>query len=228
MTPNGIDHNPRANGAFEPVHQAPGFWTSSPSPRGVSGSDHLALGMSVDLFNRVLGEAWRGGLLDVDLATLIGDENPLSVALLNGVVGPSLLEHFPATATVQLDSKALMQPIARVENPESGQIAVEIGALEIRLSSETEQGELKHWATLEVSLDLDVQPRFSAGEFTMGIGLATRIELVETPLFPIADAAFETFLETIIEGISSSTLNSWLIARSTSAISTFWGSGWGR
>ena len=208
MTPEGIHGVSHARlDPMNVVHQAPGFWTSRPTVLGHNGRDDIALGMSVDVFNRIFGEAWRGGLFDLDLLTVLGGGSPMTVGVLAGVVGPQLTQYFPANAIVHLDSTALMQPVTQIVNPASGQIKVSIGALGVRVSSENMQGQRMHWATLEVAADFTVQPRFDRGEFTVDVDLDTQVELVGTPLFPIAESGLESFLETLVDGASAQTIN---------------------
>ena len=60
--------------------------------------------------NRMLGEA-RGGLLDIDLSTILGEQDALSAALLLGPAGPEMADYIPPTSTVQLNAQALMHPL---------------------------------------------------------------------------------------------------------------------
>ena len=60
----------------------------------------MSLSMEVNLFNRMLGEAWRSGLLDIDLSTILGEQDALSAALLLGPAGPEMADYIPPTSTV--------------------------------------------------------------------------------------------------------------------------------
>ncbi len=66
---------------------------------------------------------------------------------------------------------------------------------------------MRHWATVEASLDLNVLPRFDRGELTLESSLLTKIELVERPVFEITETTFEGFLETLLNGAASNALN---------------------
>ena len=200
----GADMSP-----FGQVYSAPGFWTGGSQANPQLPDNAIALGFSVDFFNRLLGEAWRGGLLDLDLAELMGDTS-LSVALLAGAAGGDLLEHFAGTAGIELTSQAKMQPTIRVSDPVRGGLELNIGALEVSLASEDINGDNRVWARLELSAVVSILPEFINGEFALKGAIDTRVELVEAPVTPINETEFEGIVETLINGMSESVLNEFI------------------
>jgi len=159
------------------------------------------------LFNRMLAEAWRGGLFDIDLSTVLEEQGSLSAALLLGPAGPEMATHIPPASAVEMKTKALMQPIVVVDDPRTGRLGIHLGSLQLTLSSQNHQGVTVDWAVAEISLELLITPTYANGDFQVQANLTSRMEIVEAPLFPLDESALETFLEAITAGLTGPTLD---------------------
>jgi len=199
-----------ASASIEPfpvVHDVQGFWAGDLRSNPGHTVDDMSLALNVSLLNRMIAEAWRGGLLDVDLASILGDDDALSTALLLGPAGPQMAEHIPPTSTVRLQTVARMQPTAHIDDPATGRVAIRAGALQVSLSSENHQGQWVEWAVAELSFDLTVTPIYVDGQFQVQADLKSRIEIVDAPIFPLDETGLEAFLEAIIAGMTGPMLD---------------------
>lgn len=212
LSPEGITALAQANiDPFPAVKNLPGIWTAGSNMRPDGGAGDATVGMSVDLFNRLAAHAVRGGLLDQDLATLLGEDQSASRGLSMGIIAnlaqPDLLSTFPVTAPVSIRTEALMQPVLQVVTSPSVGLSAALGGLRLHLSSPDQTGEEITWAVLELSGILNIYPTFENGEFRLSIDLSPRVEVVEAPLMPLHENAFENFLETMLTGLSEGVLN---------------------
>ncbi len=109
LSPDGIALDGYAAiDTFGDVHTAVGFWTYGGMPGDFSVPYDVNLGLGIDLFNRLFGEAWRGGIMDLDVSELLGDDSGVSVGLLAGAAGPGLLETFDPAGGLEIETVALM------------------------------------------------------------------------------------------------------------------------
>ena len=212
IAPEGITAFANASvDPFAPVKDLPGIWTAGSNmfPNGAPGD--ATASMSVDIFNRMAAHAVRGGLLDQDLATLLGEDDSissrLSIAFLATLTQADLISTFAATAPVNMRTEALMQPVLQVTNAPQVGLSAALGGLRIHLSSPDQSGQEITWATLELSGNLEVYPSFENGEFKLSMDLKPRVEVIDTPLVPLNENAFEDFLETLLSGLSNGVLN---------------------
>ena len=210
VRPSGITALANATVApFEAVKQLPGIWTAGANQLPSAGEGDLFAGMSVDVFNRLAAHAVRGGLLDVDLATLLGDDlgATLSVGVLAGVTGADLMSVFAVDAPIALHSEATMQPVVQIIEVPTVGFGVSLGGFRITLSSPNAEGQSIPWAVLELSGMFKILPTFVDGQFELSVEMAPRIEVVDAPLMPLDENAFEDFLETLLEGMAGSVLD---------------------
>ena len=212
VTPRGITALAEANVTpFPPVKDLPGVWTAGANRRPEGAAGDAMIGMSVDLFNRLAAHAVRGGLLDQDLAALLGEDanisSRLSIGILANITQSDLLSTFAATAPVSMRTEALMQPVLQVTTSPSVGLSAALGGFRIHLSSPDDAGDEITWAILELSGVLNIYPVFESGEFQLSIDLSPRVEVIETPLMPLNENAFEDFLETLLKGLSDGVLN---------------------
>ena len=196
---------------FPPVKELPGIWTAGSNTISEGGNGDAIARMSVDIFNRLAAHAVRGGLLDQDLAELLGEDESiasrLSIAVLATLTQSDLLSTFSATAPVHIRTEALMQPVLQVIDAPMVGLSAALGGLRLNLSSPDNSGKDITWAVLELSGILKVYPTFENGQFKLSIDLTPRVEVIDTPLMPLNENAFEDFLETLLTGLSNGVLN---------------------
>lgn len=112
----------------------------------------LAAAVSDDLLNRVLFEAWRGGVLDMTLATADGSLDPLMLLALKAEEG---------TITVRAD----LPPVI-VER--DGGLLAQVGELIVQV--DTPGGELGETITLAIAADIPLTIAVVDGELRLEMG----------------------------------------------------------
>lgn len=212
LTSDGVTAQANAGvDPFPPVKELPGIWTAGSSTLSEGGNGDAIARMSVDIFNRLAAYAVRGGLLDQDLAELLGEDESiasrLSMAVLANLTQSDLLSTFSPTAPVNIRTEALMQPVLQVIDTPMVGLSAALGGLRLNLSSLDNSGTDITWAILELSGVLKVYPTFENGQFKLSIDFSPRVEVIDTPLMPLNENAFEDFLETLLTGLSNGVLN---------------------
>jgi hypothetical protein len=114
----GLDLGVGVDAEAEGVRYA-GWFTSPPAPHALSAADPISLSLHDDLLNRILFEAWRGGLLNLALTT---DDEPL-LGLLFAQLGST-------EGSIAVDAK--LPPVA-VQGPEG--LVVQFGEIDLTVAT---------------------------------------------------------------------------------------------
>lgn len=134
-------------------HQAPGYLVapggSTPSPDTVT---QMSAALADDLVNRVLYEAWAGGMIDLTLSTDDGSLDPLML----GALGAS---------TGSIHVSADLPPVVVQKN---GQLTAQLGEVDIRI--ETPGGDQGNWLDVTLSGETALQLSVANNELVLGLG----------------------------------------------------------
>ncbi len=155
------------------------------------------LAMAYNLINALLNAVWETGMLDINLAELLGDSGssipiPLNVAGLSLLVGPELAERYPGDAPVILELRPLLPPVGLPElDPDIGAMNATIGDMLIDFSVELDDGTIERWATLAAHLDLDIDLEWVDGGISPSIGIVGVMDLDDEPVFDLDDEGLE-------------------------------------
>lgn len=155
------------------------------------------LALAYNFINALLNAVWETGMLDINLAELLGDSGssipiPLNVAGLSLLVGEELALNYPASAPVILELRPLLPPVGLPElDPEVGAMNVTIGDMLIDFSVELEDGTTERWATLAAHLGLDIDLEWIDGGISPSIGIVGVMDLDDEPVFDLDDEGLE-------------------------------------
>jgi hypothetical protein len=147
----GLDLGVGVDAEAEGVRYA-GWFTSPPAPHALSAADPISLSLHDDLLNRILFEAWRGGLLNLALTT---DDEPL-LGLLFAQLGST-------EGSIAVDAK--LPPVA-VQGPEG--LVVQFG--EIDLTVATPGGTYGELVRVRIAGSVPVSPKVTDGALGVSLG----------------------------------------------------------
>ena len=137
--------------ALEAIHQAPGVLQLPNASAPEAGRDELEFAISAELYNYIFSEAWRAGLLDQDLTAVLAEGGTsLRTTLLAGFAGDGLLSEI-GDAEIQIRTRALLPPVARMNPAVPGGLLLDFGGLVLQLSSPLPNGQVVTWAELTLS-----------------------------------------------------------------------------
>jgi hypothetical protein len=147
----GLDLGVGVDAEVEGIRYA-GWFTSPPAPHALSAADPISLSLHDDLLNRILFEAWRGGLLNLALTT---DDEPL-LGLLFAQLGST-------EGSIVVDAK--LPPVA-VQGPEG--LEVQFG--EIDLTIATPGGTYGELVRVRIAGAVPVAPKVTDGALGVSLG----------------------------------------------------------
>ncbi len=165
----------------------------------------VRLELAADFLNKILAKAWRGGLLNLNVKDLIGDGGALPVDLNAGsmalLVGRELRDHAQADTPVSIKLRPLLPPVATVQPGAGRELKVEIADMMMDFALEPPGGPAIPWASVAVTLTLDVGVTLVNGSFSFSFDVKARADLDNEPLFDIEDVNLEGVVVGLLEGL---------------------------
>lgn len=161
-------------------HSAPGYFTAPLGTPEVDEHSDLAGAVSDNLLNRMLYEAWQGGLLDMTLSTDDGSLTPLMLAPLKATEG-----------TIKVNAK--LPPVV-VER--DGQLQAQLG--ELMVDIETPGGALGDHLLASVNAFVDLTVTVKGGELTLELGTPELVLMVRESSMGADDEEMTTLVEQVL------------------------------
>lgn len=181
-------------------HDAPGVFTTDHEAPFGRGQGDAQVAFSDEFVNTVLYQFWRGGVLNIDLADLKGEDGVVSEELTAQrfalIAGRELLEHASPDTPVGIEMNHILPPVVAFEN---GEIRVDMADVLVDLY--LDDGNKTRFATvaLTLTLFLDIELVDNAPELTFRTTAVA--DLDDEPLFDMDDETVEATVAALLESL---------------------------
>ncbi len=180
------------------VRQAPGYLFDPNTATPTRVPAMIAASLQRNTLHLVLGQAWRAGLMDINLLDLIADPPaPLRAVALAGFTGGALLEHMSATEAVGVRLRPSLPPVARFEPADATALFVDFNDLLLDLTLPTGEP----WLTLGLNLTARVLPSIDANDLKLDTTLTAEVWPVAAPLFDVDTTRLIGLLKPLLESL---------------------------
>jgi len=132
-------------------HDYEGYLAAGPAQPDADKHADVGLSLSDDLLNRVLFEAWRGGVLDMRLSTDDGSLEPIMLTQLKATEGTITLNPALPPVVVQKD----------------GKLQAQFG--ELNVSIDTPDGQLGHHLDASIAMFVDLDMTVEDGQIKLSL-----------------------------------------------------------
>ena len=209
ISTNGIDLKgdvdidvPAAPGALP----SPGVLRTPSAPPAGRPSRMVRLSVADDMLNKMFAQAWRGGILNLEVRELLGEDGvlpiDLNVVALSLLVGNELKEHAPSDTPVDVNLRPLLPPVVTPLAEADRQMRVQFADLLLDLAFAPEGGQPSRWATVAIVLTLDVGVRLDEnGELSLDFDIDVSADVEDEPLFDLDDEKVETVVQSLFESL---------------------------
>ncbi len=190
----------RASARVEPLaptRDGPGVYHTPEPARPGPGARAVALGLSDDFLNELFSQAWRAGLLDQDLAEVLGESGqapvPLVCGTFIGLTGGALADHCAPGDPVGLRIRAPLPPVVSFDPAAPGAVVVDLPGLLLDLTLPGPAGPTP-FATFALFVRLVATPRFDGDAIHLDLAVEATAHGDAQPIFPFDPTGLEQLL----------------------------------
>jgi hypothetical protein len=178
---------------------APGVYvTAHETPFG-NRRRQARVSLSDDFINKVLFQAWQGGVLDIELADLQGEDGvfptDLTVSNMALLFGSELLDHAAGETPVSVRLELTIPPVVVMED---GQLRVDVADVLVGLFIEDGTSGTR-FATVAVSGRVLVRPTLDPEGLSLDFSVEAWADLEDEPLLDLDDDNVEEVVVSLLE-----------------------------
>ena len=154
--------------------------------------------MQKNLFDMLLGQVWRGGLMNIRLSDIL-DEPPsaLNAQLLSSFTNGALLEYMAPTDVVGVVLRPQLPPVARFDPNQPQVVIADLNDFFLDLTLPNGQV----WATVGFNLHIAIEPGLTNNQLSIALSLTSEAWAVNAPLFDVEFDRLLDVLSALLQGI---------------------------
>lgn len=183
-----------------PGHDAPGVYTTEHDTPFGRGDRDVQVAFSDEFVNKVLFQFWRGGVLDIDLADLKGEDGVVSEELTAQrfalIAGRKLLDFAAPETPVGIRLVHTLPPIVAFED---GEIRVDMADVLVDLYLDDDSQ--TRFATVALTMRLFVEITVTEDGPALSFRTEAAADLDDEPLYDMDDRSIEATVVALLESL---------------------------